>query len=211
MINIFVIREDEYEFVSNFESKPDDIKVHYSYDLNVNYVDIDTNLDSEDLDYDTPKFLVCMNNTTPLYYSQQALQLEIKAREALDEGNVSRYIFYMNESKKDASKAIPINKKNSSQKFIYTKSSMSPIISMKERIGHLMDIIRNAQQKLEYLLSIEAGELIRMIEEFELVQYQNQQLEMEKEVIQYELEVEAPSNSPRNYVQYGIDGQIHEV
>lgn len=46
---------------------------------------------------------------------------------------------------------------------------MSPMISRKERIAHLMDIIRNAQQELECLLSLEVGELVRMIEESKLI------------------------------------------
>lgn len=95
MVDYSIIREDEYEFIFDIESEPDDIEVHYSYDLNVNYVDIDTIPDSGDLDYDTPKFLIYMNHMTPLDYSQQALELEIKAKEALDEGDISKYTFYM--------------------------------------------------------------------------------------------------------------------
>lgn len=73
--------------------------------------------------------------------------MEIKSQEALDEGNVSRYVYYMNESKKLASNTVPVNKKRKeifSQKFVYTKSSLSLVITRKERIAHLMDIIRNA-------------------------------------------------------------------
>lgn len=33
MIDFSIVREDEYEFVSDSESKPGDIEVHYSYDL----------------------------------------------------------------------------------------------------------------------------------------------------------------------------------
>lgn len=108
MIDYSVIREDEYELVTDSESEIDDIEVYYSYDLNVNYYD-DNFIDSGDSDYDMPTFLVCMNSFTLLDYSQQAQQYQEKAKEALDEGDISKYTFFMIESKKFAAKITLIN------------------------------------------------------------------------------------------------------
>lgn len=43
-----------------------------------------------------------------------------------------------------------------------------------------MDIIKNSQQELKYLLSLKFEESTRMIEEFELIQYQAQQFSLGK-------------------------------
>lgn len=83
------------------------------------------------------------------------------------------------------------------------------MISYQERISHLMDIIKNAHQELKYLLSSKSKKSTRMIEESELIKYQAQQSSSRKEIIQ--LGWKTSGNSSRNYVQFEIDGQVHEV
>lgn len=75
MVDYLVIREDEYEFIFDTKSEPSYIEIYYSYNLNVNYVDIDIDLDSGNSNYDTLKFIICMNHITLLDYSQQALPI----------------------------------------------------------------------------------------------------------------------------------------
>jgi len=155
MINYSVIREDEYKLVTDRESEIDNIEVHYSYDLNINYYD-DNSTDSGDSNYDTSTFLVCMNSFTPLDYSQQAQQYQEKAKEAFDEGDISKYTFFMIESKKFTAKITSVNtkRKKKCQKKEFKKTTSSAVFKT-ERIAHLMDVIKNAQQELKYLLSKE--------------------------------------------------------
>lgn len=57
--------------MSDTESVEGDIAISYSVDLNVNYIDTNSESDSGDNDYDTLEFLVCMNrfSSSPLDYS----------------------------------------------------------------------------------------------------------------------------------------------